>query len=113
MNQLSGPRAEDAVVAYLERHRYEIVARNWRTRFCEVDIIAHLQDCLYFVEVKYRRTNLQGDGFAYITAKKLWRMERAARSWVASHAWNGAYNLSAAAVSGDTYEVSFIASIVS
>jgi hypothetical protein len=37
---------------------------------------------MYFVEVKYRRTNRQGSGLEYVTAKKLEQMRFAASSWV-------------------------------
>jgi putative endonuclease len=77
-----------------------ICAQNWKTRYCEVDIIAQKAGVMYFVEVKYRKTSHYGDGFDYITGTKLRHMYRAAESWVAIHVWNGEYALLAAAVRG-------------
>ena len=37
---------------YLLQHGYTIIARNWRTRRGEIDIIAEKEDILVFVEVK-------------------------------------------------------------
>ena len=58
---------------------YEIIERNWRTRYCEIDIIARRDHVYYFVEVKYRSSAKQGGGLAAITAKKLRQMSFAAQ----------------------------------
>lgn len=74
-----GNAAETRVAEFLEAHGYAIVARNWRTRFCEIDIIAKRGNELSFVEVKYRKNPNYGDGFAAITPKKLEQMTFAAQ----------------------------------
>ena len=51
-NQRVGKWGEDAVAAYLGEHGYEIIARNARTPYGEIDIIARQDDTLIFVEVK-------------------------------------------------------------
>lgn len=43
---------EDKAQEYLVEHGYEIVARNFRTRLGEIDIIARKNGILVFVEVK-------------------------------------------------------------
>lgn len=101
----TGRKAEAAVAEYLREHGYKIVAHNWRTRWCEIDIVAQKNGAVYFVEVKYRRTSLQGDGLAYITNKKLQQMTFAAELWVSNHGWSGDYALAAAAVAGDNFRV--------
>lgn len=50
-----GKRGEDEAAAYLARQGYAIIARNWRTRAGELDIIARDGECLVFVEVRTRR----------------------------------------------------------
>ncbi|HCI29699.1 MAG TPA: YraN family protein [Fervidobacterium sp.] len=45
-------KAEQMVSEFLERKKYKIVARNYRTPFGEVDIIARCGDVYIFVEVK-------------------------------------------------------------
>lgn len=47
-----GNAGEDRAVKYLAEHGFEIVARNWRTKSGEIDIIAHKNDALIFIEVK-------------------------------------------------------------
>jgi uncharacterized protein (TIGR00252 family) len=101
----TGRKAEAAVARFLQSQGYEIIEHNWRTRWCEIDIVARKESTVYFVEVKYRRTNRQGDGLMYITPKKLNQMSFAAELWVSNHRWDGEYTLSAASVSGDNFQV--------
>lgn len=104
----SGNEAEEAVANYLKRQGYKVVDRNWRTKWCEIDIVAKKDNCIYFVEVKYRGSSDQGSGYDYITRQKLRKMDLAARSWVEIKRWPGEFTLSAADVSGPDYEVEFI-----
>lgn len=97
----TGRKAEAAAAAFLVRKGCSIIAQNWRTRLCEIDIIATRDTIVYFCEVKYRRTDRQGSGIDYITSKKLQQMRFAAESWVHVHGWNGEYQLCAIEVSGD------------
>lgn len=100
-----GRRAEAAAAAFLVRKNCRIVIQNWRTRMCEIDIIAERDGIVYFCEVKYRRTNTFGAGLDYITPKKLKQMRFAAESWVHMHGWNGDYALCAIEVSGQNFQV--------
>lgn len=73
-----GDAAETETVSYLQARGHEILTRNWRTRFCEIDIISRHHDTVYFTEVKYRKTDKQGGGLAAITSKKQRQMKFAA-----------------------------------
>jgi Holliday junction resolvase-like predicted endonuclease len=84
----------------LEQEAFEIIDRNWKTKVCEIDIIASKDKVIYFVEVKYRSSLSQGGGFEYIAAKKLKQMAFAAEVWKQNHNWYGDCRLMAAAVSG-------------
>lgn len=77
-----GDNAEDEAAHYLTRQDHQIVARNWKTKFCEIDIISLKHNTLYFTEVKYRRTTHQGGGIAAITPRKLQQMKFAAELFV-------------------------------
>lgn len=95
-----GRTAESAVARRLEAESYKIIAQNWRTRRCEIDLVATKNKIVYFVEVKYRVAESQGDGFEYITARKLKQIRFAAEIWIAENNWSGDWRLLAAAVSG-------------
>lgn len=108
----TGRRAEAAATAYLSTQGYEVLAQNWRTRSCEIDIVAKRKNIVSFVEVKYRRTAAQGLGLDYVTSKKLQQMQFAAEQWVLAHKWTGDYQLAAIEVSGAGFQIGeFIESI--
>lgn len=66
--------------------------------------MAQKQKIIYFIEVKYRSSMAQGNGFEYVANQKLKRMDFAAQVWCQTFKWTGDYRLMAAAVSGLTYE---------
>src|SRR5690606_11604005 len=70
-----GNFAEDQAAEYLQAKGHVIVARNWRSKYCEIDIISTKDGKLYFTEVKYRKTNIWGDGVAAITPRRLSKMK--------------------------------------
>lgn len=82
----------------------EVLAKNWRTRWCEIDIVASYKDVIYFIEVKYRKNAIYGDGFACITPKKHKQMKFAADFWCAQNDWQGDYRMLAASVSGINFD---------
>lgn len=80
-----GKIAEDEAAKYLQRKGYRVIDKNWKTKYCEIDIIAEKNNTIYFVEVKYRRQENQGGGIAAITPKKLKQMKFATEFWRVSH----------------------------
>lgn len=74
-----GAIAEDMAANYLTRQGYTVIEQNWKTKYCEIDIVAQKDDIVYFVEVKYRKQPNQGGGLAAITSKKLQQMTFAAK----------------------------------
>ncbi len=105
MSTLVGRAAETAAAHYLKKQGYKIVQQNWRTRWCEIDIVAQKSGTTYLVEVKYRSTDTQGSGFDYITARKLQQMHVAAEFWRASQTADGDCRLSAIELTGNPPQV--------
>lgn len=101
----TGRKAEVVAATFLTHKGCKIVDQNWRTKWCEIDIVASRGGVIYFCEVKYRLHSRQGAGIDYITPKKLQQMGFAAELWVARHAWNGEYELCAIEVSGPNFVV--------
>jgi Holliday junction resolvase-like predicted endonuclease len=101
-----GREAESKAAGYLKSLGFKIRELNWKTRVCEIDIVAEKDKSIYFVEVKYRRNAAQGIGLDYITDKKLKQMQFAAEMWVQNYGWTGDYQL--AAISIDAEQITFI-----
>jgi uncharacterized protein (TIGR00252 family) len=94
-----GQEAESRVAEFLNNEGYKIIGRNWRTKVCEIDIVAKKDNIIYFIEVKYRSSEKQGGGLDYITSKKLRQVHFAAQIWNQQHGWEDDYQLLAASVS--------------
>ena len=59
-NQKIGKWGEEAVVGYLAERGYQIITRNARTPYGEIDIVAKQADIYIFIEVKTRTSNKMG-----------------------------------------------------
>ncbi len=61
MNRVEkGKKYEEAAVAFLKERGFIVLERNYRCRQGEVDVIGIHDNCLVFVEVKYRKDNSRG-----------------------------------------------------
>jgi len=78
-----GAQAEALAAAFLERHGLVIVARNFRTRRGEIDIVARDGDTLVFVEVRLRARSDFGGAAASVTARKQQRIVAASLAYLA------------------------------
>ena len=65
-----GPLGEDAALEVYLARGYRTVARNWRCRLGELDLILVKGDTLVFCEVKTRRGASFGGGFEAVTWRK-------------------------------------------
>ncbi|MDO8591534.1 MAG: YraN family protein [bacterium] len=99
-----GQSAETAVASHLAKDGYKILAQNWKTKICEIDIVARKDDVIYFIEVKYRTGAEQGSGLEHITPKKLNQIKFSARVWCQNNNWEGDCRLLGAEVSGPNNE---------
>lgn len=108
-----GDKGEQAAADWLAADGHEIIARNWRTRYCEIDIVSVKDEVLYFTEVKYRKNDDFGDGLAAITAKKQRQMRFAAELFLAGkpECSGMAAKLLAASVSGDPPAVQVVVEV--
>lgn len=79
----SGQAAENLAAAYLRSRGLNTVARNYRCRGGEVDLICTDGSTLVFVEVRLRRSSEFGGAAASITAAKRRRILTAARHYLA------------------------------
>ena len=80
-----GDRGEQVVVDYLVTAGHEIVARNYKTKLFEVDIVSRKDRALYFTEVKYRGGSDFGAGLDFIDKKKQEKMHLAVAGFLATH----------------------------
>ena len=70
MKTASGKAGEDHIAAWLEKQGYEILARNFHSRYGEIDIIAKREPYIAFVEVKARTERSLVSPFEAVTPQK-------------------------------------------
>jgi putative endonuclease len=94
-----GRRGEELAVTYLKGLGYELVARNWRTRAGELDIIARDCDWLVFVEVRTRSAAkgsmppFLGGPEESVTPRKQMRLVAMAETYLFERPWPGSWRI--------------------
>src|SRR6476661_6880958 len=83
--QALGKHGENLACTELERHGYAIVARRYRRRGGEIDIIARDGATTVFVEVKTRAGNAFGSGADAVDWSKRRRIVACATHYAARH----------------------------
>ena len=102
-----GNLGEEEVVKYLAGKGHEIVARNYKSKYYEIDIVSVLNNEIFFTEVKYRKNGDFGGGVSAINEKKKNRMIFAAECFLKNELRFSHYSpiLAVADVVGDEFKV--------
>jgi putative endonuclease len=82
VRQVAGHRGEDLAAQHFERLGFEVLARNHRTRFGELDLVVYDGATLVFVEVKTRRAGAR-EPWESLHARKRSKVRRMAVAWLA------------------------------
>lgn len=82
-----GRRGEGVAEEFLRRSAYTIVARNYRCRAGEIDLVALDGPVLVFVEVRSRTGSACGTPLESVDGRKQARLARVAQRFVAERGW--------------------------
>lgn len=85
----TGFMAECAVAAHIGRNGGKILARNYHSRYGEIDIVADIGGIIAFIEVKYRKNNAFGTPAEAVTASKRRKIIKTAQIYINE---NGLYD---------------------
>lgn len=85
----TGNRGENLAADYLEKKGFEIVARNYRFKRCEIDLIARRDNWTIFVEVKTRSSLSYGQPEEFVSGQQVRRIFEAAEEFIFSTDWQG------------------------
>jgi putative endonuclease len=77
-----GASGESAAAAWYEANGYEVLARNWRCREGELDLVLGRAGTVVFCEVKTRTSTAFGAPVEAITRTKRERLRRLAVQWL-------------------------------
>jgi putative endonuclease len=78
----AGARAEELCAELLRKAGLRVLARNWRCRHGEIDLVAEEGAILVFAEVRYRSDRRFGGAAESVTAAKQARLVAAARLYL-------------------------------
>ncbi len=82
LKTLLGQTAEARAEAFLKTQGLTLVARNWRCRFGEIDLVMRDGPTLVFVEVRLRSRSDFGGAAASVTPAKQKKLLTAARQYL-------------------------------
>jgi putative endonuclease len=80
---MNGAAAEDQALAFLQGQGLTLVARNWRCKAGELDLVMRDADTLVVAEVRMRRRDDYGDPLETVDARKQAKLVRATRLFLA------------------------------
>lgn len=78
-----GGAGERAAAALYRSRGYRVVARNWRSRIGELDLIVERSGVLVFCEVKTRSSAAFGGGYEGVTEAKQRKVRQVAEAFLA------------------------------
>jgi putative endonuclease len=111
----TGAEGEEAAASHLSRMGWKILARNWRHRQLELDIVAEEKGTLVFVEVKTRAEGGLQSPVEALTPTKKERLCRAAEAWLEAHdAWGRPcrFDLVCVTSRAGTYQTELIRNVI-
>ena len=82
---LRGRKGERTAARFLLKQGFDILARRYRGRSGELDVVALEQDTLVFVEVKTRSSSEYGEPWEFVDWKKQQILRRTAEEFIAEH----------------------------
>ncbi|MFO0321582.1 MAG: YraN family protein [Bacteroidota bacterium] len=81
-NNAKGKLGELHALNYLIKNNYRILAKNWRHRHLEIDLIAQKDNILVIIEVKLRSSNSYGNPEDFVLLKKQKNLIAAANEYI-------------------------------
>lgn len=88
-NRETGNKGERVAAERLMSEGYEILTRNYKNKWGEVDIVAKFNNRVVFVEVKTKTEDIYGEPWEMIDRHKLKQIENMGLLWCEEFGWKG------------------------
>lgn len=96
-----GAHYEDIALRFLLKQGLVLVARNYRCKGGELDLLMQKSGALIIVEVRYRKNNRYGSALESITKTKQARIIAATKSYIVTHKIDQPIRFDVVAITGD------------
>lgn len=98
-----GEKIEKYACYYLKKQGLTLITKNYFTKFGEIDLIMIDNDCLVFIEVRYRQNDKYVSGFQSITTTKKQRIIKTAKQFINQNPkyWNFNYRFDVISTKSD------------
>lgn len=80
-----GQQAEDVALKFLQTKGMRLIARNYRCKLGEIDLVMQDDGALVFIEVRYRKQSDFGDGAESVDFRKQQKIIRSAEHFLQQH----------------------------
>ena len=107
-----GEQAEVLAAAFVESRGLRIIARNYRCRHGELDLVARDGDTLVFIEVRRRTGSSFGGAAASINAPKREKLLKAARHYLAKLSEPPACRFDAVLLTGEPPRIEWLRNVI-
>lgn len=88
-NKKTGAIGEKAAEEFLRKKGYQILERNFQTRFGEIDIICRKNNVVIFIEVKTKSGDAFGEPWEMVNRHKLQQVKNMGEVWNIKNNWQG------------------------
>jgi putative endonuclease len=85
----TGANGENLAAEFMAKKGFRVVARNYRARRAEIDLIVQREDWLIFVEVKTRASNAYGEPESFVSDAQRRLIYDAAEDYIFRTNWRG------------------------
>ncbi|MDZ7587521.1 MAG: YraN family protein [Patescibacteria group bacterium] len=88
-NVAKGKQGEAAAEEFLAKKGFELLERNHRTRYGEIDLVMKDREVVVFVEVKTKTGERFGEPWEMVDERKLVQIERLGKMWMVKNDFDG------------------------
>ncbi len=109
-NKQIGDEGELLALNFLIKNKYKILAKNWRHKHLEIDIIACINNTLVIVEVKLREGDAYGKPEDFVTKSKQKNLIKAAHYYITENNinWETRFDIIAVLKQNGTHNINHI-----
>ncbi len=102
LHLLRGEKSEQLACDYLLKQGLQLIDKNFKCKYGEIDLIMNDSETLVIIEVRFRKTNKYGGALESISQKKQSRIIATTQYYLSTHKVNSPIRFDVVTMSNDT-----------